>query len=105
MFDWLTNFGVSRFVSLLIAAGYLSIGLFMPGAGSIKERLGFVLAVAAYLLVPLLCIWFGDEMGNFVGTLPGPAINKPSPGCLVRVGGWVLLVLPAIVLLISLANQ
>ena len=105
MFDWLTNFGESRFVSLLIAAGYLSIGLFMPGASSIKERLGFVLAATGYLVLPLLCIWFGDEMGNFIGTLPGPAINKPTPGCLVILAGWVLLVLPAIVLLISLANQ
>jgi hypothetical protein len=70
----------------------------MPG------RLGAVLAVAAYLIIPLLCIWFGDEMGNYLGTLPGPAINKQTPGCLVRIGGWVLLFFPVIIWLI-MANQ
>ena len=100
MFGWLTNFGVSRFFSLLIAAGYLIIVLFMP-ASSIPARLGVVLLVAAYLLIPLLCIWFADEMGNYVGAVPGPAINKRTPGCLIRVGGWVLLLLPVIAFLIS----
>ena len=100
MFDWLTRFGVSRFFSLLIAAGYLSIVLFMPGAPSIPSRLGFALVVAGYLLIPLLCIWFGDEMGNYIGALPGPGINKSTPGCLVTVGGWVLLLLPIVLFLI-----
>ena len=104
MFDWLTHFGASRFLSLLIAIGYLSIVVFMPGNSSIPGRIGVVLAVAAYLLVPLLCIWFGDEMGNYIGTLPGPAINKPTPGCFVKIGGWVLLLLPVIAVLIA-ANQ
>ena len=88
----------------MIAAGYLGIVLVMPGPRSIPGRLGAVLAVAGYLLIPLLCIWFGDEMGNYVGALPGPAINKSTPGCLVRVGGWVLLLLPVFILLI-LASQ
>jgi hypothetical protein len=98
MFDWLIHLGASRFLSLVIAAGYLSIVLFAPGYRSIPGRLGAGLAVAAYLLIPLLCIWFGDEMGNYIGSLPGPAINKPTPGCLVRIGGWVLLLFPVIVL-------
>ena len=101
MFGWLIHLGASRFLSLLIAACYLSLVLFMPGHPSIPGRLGAVLIVAAYLLLPLLCIWFGDEMGNYIGTLPGPAINKPTPGCLVRIGGWVLLLFPVIVLLIA----
>ena len=104
MFSWLTNFGVSRFFSLVIAAGYLSIVLFMPGGGSVQSRLGFVLITSGYLLLPLLCIWFGDEMGGYIGSLPGPAINKPTPGCLVKVAGWVLLLFPVIALLI-IANQ
>ena len=91
MLGWLTNFGVSRFFSLVIAAGYLSIVLFTPGI-AIQRRLGVGLALAGYLLLPLLCIWYGDEMGNYTGT----RINKATPGCLVKAGGWVLLVLPAI---------
>jgi hypothetical protein len=104
MFDWLIHLGASRFVSLVIAVGYLSLVLFMPGHPSIPGRLGTVLIVAAYLLLPLLCIWFGDEMGSYIGTLPGPAINKPTPGCLVRIGGWVLLLFPVIVVLIAAAQ-
>jgi hypothetical protein len=50
----------------------LSFLLFAPG------NIGTVLAVAGYLLIPLLCIWFGDEMGDYTGTLPGPAINKTA---------------------------
>ena len=104
MFDWLRHFGASRFISLLIAAGYLSFFLFAPGHISTQRRIGTVLAVTGYLFISLLCIWFGDEMGNYTGTLPGPAINKATPGCLVKVAGWVLLFLPIIVLLI-MANQ
>jgi hypothetical protein len=104
MFGWLTNFGASRVFSLVIAAGYLSFFLFAPGHISTERRIGTVLAVAGYLLIPILCIWFGDEMGNYTGTLPGPAINKPTPGCLVRVAGWVLLFFPIILFLI-MANQ
>ncbi len=104
MFDWLTYFGASRVLSLVIAAGYLSFLFFAPGNVSVERRIGTVLAVAGYLLIPLLCIWFGDEMGDYTGTLPGPAMNKTTPGCLVKVAGWVLLFLPVILLLI-MANQ
>ena len=100
MINWLTDFGVSRFVSLLIAAVYLSLVLFVPGPSSIQARLGLTLLIGGYLVLPLLCIWFGEEMGNYVGTFPGPAINRPTPGCLVTVAGWILLFFPVIVVLI-----
>lgn len=104
MWRWITNFGVSRVFSLVIAGGYLSLVLFAPGDVSTQRRMGTVIAVAAYLLLPLSCIWFSDEMGNYTGTLPGPAINKYTPGCVVKVAGWVLLLLPA-VLALFMANQ
>lgn len=101
MSDWLRNLGASRLLSLVVAAGYLGIVLFMPGHRSFPGRIGAVLATAAYLLIPLLCIWFADEMGNYVGTFPGPAINKRTPGCFIRIAGWGLLLFPVIVLLIA----
>ena len=104
MFGWLTDFGASRLFSLVIAAGYLSFFVFAPGHISTGRRIGTVLAVAGYLLIPVLCIWFGDEIGDYTGTLPGPAINKTTPGCLVKVAGWVLLFLPIILVLI-MASQ
>ena len=75
--------------------------LFLPEYRSMPARLGAALGLAIYLLLPLLCIWFGDEMGNYIGSLPGPAINKPTPGCFVRIGGWVLLLFPVIVVVIA----
>lgn len=53
------------------------------------------------LAFPLACIWFGDELGEYYqdGTL-APTINTPSPGGLVRLGGWVLLVLPVLMFLL-----
>ena len=104
MFDWITNFGASRVLSLLIAAGYLSFFLFAPGPVSAGRRIGTVLTVAGYLLLPVLCIWFGDEMGSYTGRLANPAITKTSPGCAVKILGWVLLFAPIILLLIMM-NQ
>ncbi len=50
--------------------------------------------VAGFLVMPLACIWFGDEIGEYTGMLPGPGINKTTPGSFVRFGGWLLLLLP-----------
>ena len=100
LFTWINNFGISRFLSLVIAAGYLSIILFAPGAESIRSRVGLLLITVGYLVLPLACIWFGEEMGNYMGTFPGPAINRRTPGCLVSGAGWVLLLFPVIVVLI-----
>lgn len=86
-----------RILSLIVAAGYVAFLLILSAPGSLKEALGMALALCASLVFPLLCIWFGDEMGEYVGKLPGPAINKTSPGSLVQAGGWVLLLLPFLV--------
>ena len=55
-----------------------------------------VIAVPAatfiYLIISLASIWKGDEAGEF---LTGK-IDKPSPGRLVKLMGWVLLLLPLV---------
>jgi hypothetical protein len=104
MFGWLSNLGASRVLSLVIAAGYFCFFLFAPGPLSMQRRIGTLLLVAVYLLGPLLCIWFGDEMGDYSSALPGLGLDKPTPGCLIKIAGWVLLFLP-IMLLLILANQ
>ena len=93
-------------MSLVIASAYFVLPLLavVGKQGSIKEVVVIVLAAAGYLVMPLLCIWFGDEMGGYMGALPGPAINKPTPGCLVKLCGWFLLFLPAIILLFSFVS-
>ena len=80
----------NRFVSGSVAAIYLTVALWGRGAEA-----GFV--VAAFLILPLSCIWFSDAMGGFVGPVWRGAITGPSPALLVRIAGWLLLLLPAIV--------
>lgn len=55
-----------------------------------------ILIVGGALLFPLACIWFADELGEYVGVLPGPPIDRRSPAWMVKLGGWILLLLPAI---------
>jgi hypothetical protein len=56
-----------------------------------------------FLLLPLACIWFGDQMGKYTGfsSIGQPYINKESPGCLVTLVGWILLLLPVLAGIIS----
>ena len=88
--DWFEN--VSRALSLLIALIYLGIASY--SAPSAAKLLGNLLLVSGALLLPLACIWFGDELGEYVGG--GSSITRKSPGWMVKIGGWVLLLLPAI---------
>jgi hypothetical protein len=57
-----------------------------------------IYALGAFLL-PLACIWFGDELGSATGPtgILRPYITFPTPGIVVRLGGWTILLLPCIV--------
>ena len=83
-----------RFLSLIIALGYVLLGLII--SESLTAAVGHVLFVSAILVLPLACIWFSDEIGDYVGALPGPSINRRTPGAFIRVGGWILLLLPIV---------
>jgi uncharacterized membrane protein YoaT (DUF817 family) len=81
---------VSKTLSALVALAYIGIAL-LAGAG--WETLKLV----AFLVLPLACIWFSEEMGSFTGIMRGQFINAQTPGCLVAFGGWLLLLLPVII--------
>lgn len=89
------EFPVGRTLSLIIAAFYLVITAI--SASSPSKLLSGLLITCGALLLPLACIWFSEELGEYVGALPGPNINRKSPAWMVKIGGWVLLLLPAIV--------
>ena len=94
---WFQNILSGRALSLIVAFSYLGLTIYFPGRyGTVITDL-FLMSVA--LAFPLACIWFGDEMGDYYGTLPGPAITRTTPGWMVKLGGWVLLLLPAILFL------
>lgn len=86
-----------RLLSLIVAAGYILFRLYISPPTSLNEVVAAVLILGASVVFPLACIWFAEELGDYVGASPGTAYDRPTPAGLVRVGGWVLLILPFIV--------
>jgi hypothetical protein len=86
---WIFDDGGKR-LSLAVVTIYIGIALICKaGAMDFIRLFGF-------LLLPLACIWFGDAMGKYTGFSPigQQFINRESPGCLVTLMGWILLLLP-----------
>ena len=79
-----------RILSGIIAVLYLLIAYYSGGSGGAVK-------CAAYLVLPLACIWYSEAMGNYDGILMQGGPMTQTPGCLVAMGGWFLLLLPAIV--------
>ena len=70
MFEKWQELELGKKLSLIIAVGYLVVACF----GS-DVPVG-VLTFLAYLIWPLGCIWFGDELGAWTGVLfPRPSIT------------------------------
>lgn len=86
---------INKILSAIIAGAYIGIAYFTDG-GETAFRFGM------FLIVPMACIWFGDSMGGYAGgTMRGQYISSTTPGCLVVAGGWLLLILPVIIGMIS----
>jgi len=98
--NWISQILSARGLSLLIAAAYVLLGC-LAAQPSVAKILASLLITSCALLLPLACIWYGDELGEYVGAVPGPAIMKKSPGWMVKLGGWFLLFLPVIVFFLS----
>ncbi|MBT3200539.1 MAG: hypothetical protein HN350_11540 [Phycisphaerales bacterium] len=84
----------SRIVSGLLAVVYVGTAYLATDAETAFK-------VGMFLVIPLACIWFSEEMGSFTGTMHGRAITATSPGCMVAFCGWILLLLPLIMGLIG----
>lgn len=81
---------LNRLFSLGVALCYLGLAYCTHGWE-------LVWRVAIFLVLPMACIWFGEEMGGFTGMTGRGAITGTTPGWLVAVGGWILLLLPIII--------
>src|ERR1043166_6606212 len=92
--DWFQSVVWPRTMSLRIAIGYLVVGCLAARSGG--DVFLSILIVGGALLFPLACIWFAHELSEYVGALPGPPIDRRSPAWMVKLGGWILLLLPAI---------
>jgi hypothetical protein len=83
----------SRILSGAVALAYVA-GAYWVGGGDLAIRIGVA------LVLPLACIWFGEAMGGYGGTLMLGGPMARSPGRLVAALGWLLLLLPVVVVLI-----
>jgi hypothetical protein len=83
----------NRALSGLLAAVYI-IGAFVGQGAEAGCK------VVLLVIFPLACIWFSEAMGGYTGPTTGIAITAPSPGLIVRILGWVVLLLPLIFVIV-----
>jgi hypothetical protein len=88
---------VDRLISLVLAAVYLALAAMSGDARS-------VFAVILWILLALALIWFGDELGEYMGTMKGSLVTAKSPGSLVRFFGWLFLLAPLLYILYLLVT-
>ena len=92
--DW------QRVTSLVIAIAYLFVSPFLFPANSWSHLITDIILRILSLAFPLACIWFADDMAEFYDGTLFPRITTASSGRFVRLGGWLLLLLPVLVFLL-----
>lgn len=83
---------IGKTLSILVAAAYL-IAAFTSATPAVGLR------VLGFLILPLACIWFSEEMGEYTGNWGRHHIDEKSPGCMIAFLGWVILLMPVVVVL------
>lgn len=99
--DWSLFGDRQRIASLVIAVAYLLVSPLLFPADSWSHLVADIFMRILSLASPLACIWFADDLAEYFrdGTL-APEITTSSSGTLVRLGGWVLLLLPVLLFLL-----
>lgn len=87
-----------RASSVVIAVVYLVTSLIIYQPLSLRDGIGLFLIKFLTVLFPVACIWFGDDLNDYMNGF-GP-IDKPSPAGWVRIGGWCLLALRLLIVFI-----
>lgn len=75
---------LSKVLSLLVAISYVVFAISFGGPTYWAPLVG--------LLVPLAFIWFPDEIGNITGYFDSGYVNTRTPGVMIALTGWFLLV-------------
>lgn len=88
---------ISRIVSGAIAIAYV-VMVYRTGGGE------DALELTIFLVLPLACIWYSEEMGSYPGVIRLQAITSKTPGCMVAFGGWLLLFVPVVIWIIALCS-
>ncbi len=86
------------------------VSLFYLIAASVFIGLEGFLRVLMILVLPLACIFFGEDMGKVTCARFGlwygrPTITKPSPGFIVVIVGWLVLLLPFFVYILEIFSE
>jgi hypothetical protein len=84
----------NRIVSGLLAVIYIAAACVTGGGEAGFKVLGFV-------ILPLACIWFSEAMGGYTGPSGSIWVNAPTPGVIVCILGWLLLLLPVVFVIIA----
>ena len=99
--DWSLFGDWQRVASLVIAIAYLFVSPILFRANSWSHLMADIIMRILSLAFPLACIWFGDDLAEYYqdGIL-FPRITTATSGKLVRLGGWILLLLPVLLFLL-----
>ena len=84
-FSWILDIRWQRRLSLAITITFIVVSLLAFQPKSLREGLASILLKFLSVLFPLACIWFGDELGDYL------RITNAGPSWMVRLGGWLLL--------------
>ena len=78
-----------KVLSLLVSVGYFITAMILHWRGEPVT----IIFVCFALLLPLIFIWFPDELGNFTGFIgPMDFIDSKTPSFIVSCIGWFFLV-------------
>ena len=94
-FDWIKE-NPGKFVALSISFSYILYFYLTGGTVGIIRILGA-------LVLALACIFFGEEMGGYIGPSGGQTheITRKTPGCIVTYLGWIFLLTPMIIFAVN----
>ena len=87
-----TTMAVGKLISLALAAIYVTLAAMGGDARTL-------FAVIFWVVLALALIWFGDELGEYMGLMRGSLVTAQSPGWLVRLFGWLFLLAPLVYIL------
>jgi hypothetical protein len=79
----------NRALSALLAVFFIVFGYLDAGAKDAWEA-------GLFVILPLACIWFCDAMGGYIGPVWRGNITAASPGVVICILGWILLLMPFI---------
>lgn len=93
--DW------QRVASSPVAVAYLVVTPYLYPQKTWSHMMADILITILCLAFPLACIWFAEDLAQYYrdGNL-APEINRQSNAGLIKLGGWILLLLPVLLFLL-----